>query len=71
VAKKTIGRASPRILERLSDETFQLGDEIDVTDRVVAGDFSGSEVSHTEFHGCRIGRAQLTGSTLRRCRFVD
>ena len=71
MVKKKLVRASPRVIERLSNETVRLHDEAEVADVVVTGDFSGTKAAHVEFRGCRIEHAQLTGSNLRSARFLD
>jgi uncharacterized protein YjbI with pentapeptide repeats len=71
VAKSIVGRIAPRVAEQLTNRATRLDGEVDATEAVVSGDFSGCQLTEPVFQECRIERAQLTGATLRFARLID
>ena len=71
MATKSAARALPRIAEDLPTESPSLADEARITDVTVTGDYAAVQVKLAEIANCRVEGAQLIGSRLTRCTFVD
>jgi uncharacterized protein YjbI with pentapeptide repeats len=64
-------RVSPRLADDFVDSVTCLADDVELSEVVLCGDFSGVSLSQPEFRECQIRQAQLTGAVLRFARFVD
>jgi uncharacterized protein YjbI with pentapeptide repeats len=64
-------RREPRVDEQLATECSAIDDETDITDALVRGDFSATELYLVSIRQCRVEGALFTGSRLVRASFVD
>ena len=71
MSSKRDTRREPRLDEELATECTAIEDETDITDTMVRGDFSATELYLVSVRQCRVEGARFTGSRLVRTSFVD
>ena len=64
-------RFLPALEEELQGEVNRFGEEVDLSEVIVTGDFSGCELIEPVFSQCRLERVQFIGSIFRYARLVD
>ncbi len=71
MSRKPTGRRRPRLDDGPLATVGALGDELDLNDAVITGDFTGADLSSLAFSRCRLDHVALTGCHLLRASLVD
>jgi uncharacterized protein YjbI with pentapeptide repeats len=71
VARERTERVPPDLEGGSQSQIIQLRGEVDLSEAVITGDFSGCDLIEPIFRQCRLERCQFVGSVLRYARLVD